>query len=269
MAQFEDLEVWRQIPPEEKLEMMARAHAKGLTTSLGVILLGSTCAIAFQEVSLMWGTILVSPIIFQMSASKAWRGLKPVKILRYLAARSAARRYAYTAQSSDLTMDLIFQGAIEEVIDESNAEEVLEAAARNVKATEAWITLFKDTVVVMSEKTGGAKSELVAPIDHKLLVDSNSLDGQDYSTSKEVYLTTVIPGLDTLAEEDTRTRYKLTSASPGALVVFEKKLLELKKKRELEAIKMAKMATADGAVEVAEESGGGDDFDNFTTMMTG
>ena len=191
MTPFEDLDVWRQVPPEEKLEMMARAHSHGLITSLGVILVGSTLAVCFQQVYLMWGALLFSPIFFQIAANRAWRSYMPKKILRYLAARSAARRYAYTAQATDLSMDLIFQGSMLEVIDETDAEAVLEAAARQVQETAVWITLFKDTVVIMSEKPGGAKSELALPIDHKLLIDSSSEDGKDYSSTKEVFLTVI------------------------------------------------------------------------------
>ena len=263
MINFDELDVWRQIPPEEKLEMMARAHSRGILTSLGLILTASTCAVAFQEVGLMWGAILFAPVVFQISASRAWRDLQPRKILRYLAARSAARRYAYSAQSTDLTLDLIFQGSIEELVDEDNAEAVLEAAARGVHETAAWITLFKDTVVVLSEKSGGAASELVQSIDHKLEVESNSLDGKDYSSTKELILTTITPGLEALAEEEIRTRYRLRSTSPGALVVFEKKLLELKKYREIDDMKRQQMIAP---AKTSEEL---DSFDNFQTVISG
>lgn len=262
MARFEDTEVWRQIPPEEKLEMMARAHSHGLMTAVGVILVGCTCAISFQTVSLMWGSILISPIIFQVAAGRAWRGLKPRSILRYLAARSAARRYAYSAQSEDLTLDLIFQGTIEQVVDPGDAEAMLEAAAKNIQETEAWITLFRDTVVIMSERAGGAKQELVHPIDHRLLIQSRSDDGKDYSTSKEVYLTTVQQIIDPLGESEVKTHYRLTSRSPGALVVFEKKLQELKQQRELDALKRSQIIAP---VETTEDPY--DSFDDFQTTL--
>lgn len=269
MSRFDDLEAWRQVPPEVKLEMMARAHSKGLLTALGTILVASTCAIALQEVLLMWAALCIAPIIFQFSANHAWRSIKPQSILRYLAARSAARRYAYTAKAEDLTLDLIFQGYMEPVIDPEDSAAVIQAAIDNLKDTEVWITLFRDTIVFMSEQPGGAKLEAVYPIDHKLSVASTSSDGEDYSLHKEVFITVTQKGLVNLGQEDTKTIFKVTSRYPAALVVFEKKIQEIKRMKAEDEGKRAALMTASSTAAERDLSTVEDDDDDFPMMDFG
>lgn len=228
MALFDDLEAWRQIPPEVKLELMARAHSKGLMVAVGTVLAASTCAVALKVVWLMWAALLFSPIIFQLSASTAWRGLKPSIILRYLAARSAARRYAYTAKSQELNLELIFPAIIEPIIDHDNPMSVLNASMSDMSTKEVWITLFTDCLVVMSEDHGGAKLDIAHILDHKINISSVSADGKDYSNEKELTISILKEGLTNFGEEDMTYNYKVTSKYPAALVVFEKKMIELK-----------------------------------------
>lgn len=215
MSAVDGKELWRQIPPEEKFALMARAHASGISAALIAIGLGSTLAVAFQVPWLMWGSMIVSPVMFQFAAGKAWRGLRPRIMLEYLAARSAARRYAYTANAKDLSVSLIFRGKMEQVFNKEEIMEELAAAVENAKEAEVWITLFKDAVVLMSEKPGGAKCELAHVLNEKVKVESRSSDGEDYSSSKEVYITI------TDRSQETR-KVKLTSSSPAAMIVFEK-----------------------------------------------
>ncbi len=235
MALNDDFEIWRLVPPEAKLEMMAKANSKGMMTALSVIVVGATCSMALEMVWFFWGALLCSPIIFQLSAGKAWRGLKPQTMLQYLAARSAARRYAYIAKSTNLTLDLIFPATLERVFDPNDVSGALEAAINKNKETEVWVALFKDTVVLMSEQLGGAKMEFAQSINDKLKVKSISESGGDYTNDKEVILTAIQPGIREHGEEDLEESIKITSRFPAALVVFEKKLQDLKLERQREA----------------------------------
>jgi hypothetical protein len=223
MQALDDSEAWRQVPPEVKLEIMSRAHSKGLMTSIGFIMIGCTCAVALKFVWFMWGALLLSPIIFQISANKAWRALRPATILRYLAAKSAARRYAYSAKARDLSLDLIFPATLQRIPDTNDVTATLEAAIQNNQETEVWVTLFKDTIVMMSEQIGGAKMEMAQKIDKYLDIDSVSESGKDYASDKEVLLTITTPSRHDI-HELIKNKYKLTSRYPAALVVFEKKV---------------------------------------------
>ncbi|NLF25570.1 MAG: hypothetical protein GX589_07945 [Deltaproteobacteria bacterium] len=211
-------DAWRQIPPEEKLAMMANANSKGLFAAITACIVGGTCAVALQEVWLFWGSLMASPLVYQYAAGKAWRSVKPATILRYLAARSAARRYAYSADSKDLELSLIFRANLERIYGEQHLQEALEAMVRNNKETEVWVGLFPDVVVMLSERPGGAALEFAQPLDDKLTIESQSASGQDYANDKELFLSAREKG-------NKITKIKLTSRFPGALVVFEKRLL--------------------------------------------
>lgn len=211
-------ELWRQIPPEEKLEIMARAQSKGILAGAVLILIGCTLAVGLHFEPLMWGAILVSPLIFQFAAGKAWRDLKPSVMLEYLAARSAARRYAFANQSKDLGLILIFRAHCEELFGDDRLNEALEAMAGDRAHMDVWVALFNDCVVLMTERLGGAELILAALANDRLTVSAESPEsGQEYAPDREVTLTA-----------KSRTghirRIKLRSRYPGALVVFERKL---------------------------------------------
>jgi len=50
MAQFDldNSDIWRQVPPEEKFELMARAHASGVFAAFIAVILSGTMAIGFK-----------------------------------------------------------------------------------------------------------------------------------------------------------------------------------------------------------------------------
>lgn len=227
MDAINDLDIWRQIPPEEKLAMMAKAQSKGLLMALLLIVIGCTCAVGLQIPSLIWGSLLSSPLVFQFTANRVWRDVKPATVLRYLAARSAARRYAFSQKSKDLDIKLIFRGKLERIFSDDNPQDALEAAiAKNLEA-EVWIALFPDTIVMISEARGGAKLEFGYPINEKLQMRSESESGQDYTNNKEIYLgypTTKLSDVLIGKSDEHYVNFKLTSPYPAALLVFEKRI---------------------------------------------
>lgn len=221
MRQLNSDEAWRQIPVEEKLEIMAKAHAKGLYSAALLVVVGATCAAALQQVWLLWTSLLGAPLAFQFSSGKAWRDMKPALMLRYLAARSAARRYAYAARSKALNLTLLFRGFLEPDFSEQDIEGKLSAMADDVHQTEVWIALFEDTIVMMSEQRGGAALEFSHPVNSRLAITSN--DDGGYSANKELRF--VYKDRD-----DRQHRFKLTSSFPAALVVFERQYQALLQK---------------------------------------
>jgi len=226
MEKIDSEELWRQIPPEEKLELMSKAHAKGIFDAVIAIIVASTIAVGLQLGWMMWASLLAAPFIFQFSTGRAWRGSKPRIILQYLAARSAARRYAFTHNAKDLGLNFMCKGHLEEQFDEDHAQEALEAAVQNTKDAEVWIALFNDALIMIEEGRGGANLRFAHLINNKLEVNGLSKGNSgEYSNDREVYLSYS-------HKREGNKRFKLTSKHAAALLVLEKKvnyLLENKK----------------------------------------
>lgn len=236
MEQLDINQLWRQVPPEEKFELMANAHSRGMTTALATILVGGTLAVCLKINWMLWGSILLSPVIFQGTASKAWRHLKPRVILEYLAARSAARRFAFSLNSNRLTVASLIRGNLEELFEHSDRSEELEAAFENRKQKDVWIALFYDVLVVISEQAGGAKLELGQLLARNIEVSGFSPSGQgEYTQDREIHLKV------TNSLGITRN-CKLSSKYPAALIVLEKQMskliLEAKKAADLVPIEI-------------------------------
>lgn len=200
---------------------MAQAHSKGVSTALVAIIIGATLAVGLKINFLMWGAILLSPIVFQGTASKAWRHLKPQVMLEYLAARAAARRFAFTLNSNKLTIASVVRGQIEPVLEHENQQEALEEQFENNHKKDVWITLFHDALVVISEQAGGAKLELGQLLNKNIEVSGESPSGQgEYANDREIHVKVSTPFGHS-------QRWKLTSRYPAAIVVFEKQMAQL------------------------------------------
>lgn len=218
MEAIDSTELWRFIPPEEKITLLTRAQTTGVSSALVTILVGATIAIGLQEVWVFWGSMLISPLIYQLTAGRAWRGHRPRLMLEYLAARSAARRYAYSANSKDLSIDLLFRGTLKEEFEKDELNEVLSDSIFGNSEAAVWIALFTDAIVIMEEKQGGAALRLGHLINDKLSVKGNN-DG--YENDLEVSLQSIDKRMD-------GKRIKISSHCPAALTVFLKKTLEYK-----------------------------------------
>lgn len=225
MKAINDTDAWRTIPPEVKLELMNRSHARGIAAAAGMILLAASVAIGLQMPWIFWGSFFLSPVIFQIISGKAWRRVKPQTVLRYLAARSAARRYAFTANANDLQLHLIMEGKLERIYNPDEEAEIYDSESiPDIKPKDVWIVVFADVVVMLEERRGGARVAFISLLDENLNISSDSPDGEEYSRNKAILLSLHIKS------SDSQIRYRVTSKYPGALIVCEKKMLELKKR---------------------------------------
>lgn len=202
--------------------MMARAQSRGILTAFIAILICSTMAVGFQMPWLLWGSLVISPFVFQFATGKAWRDHRPKVLLEYLAARAVTRRYAFAVSAKDLGLKLIFKGRIEEEYSDSNVQDALDRAFESQRDTDVWVTLFNDAVVVISERYGGARCELASPFNDRLMVESVNESKTEYSRGKTVIITLTDRTL-------VKRRFRLTSRYPAALVVFEKQIQQLLK----------------------------------------
>lgn len=213
-------DIWKQIPPEEKLQMMASAHASGTFAALGYILVLATLSVGFRQPWVFWFALLSAPMIFQFNAGRAWRSHRPRAMLEYLAARTAARRYAFVVKGDDLTIRLMFRGELEHLFESDNLLDELNADIDNKKHRDVWIALFGDSVVMMSERVGGAELQFGCVLDDKLTVLAENTDGRDYSNEKSLILEHTDKAFGT-------RRVRIRSEYPAALVVFEKRIVQL------------------------------------------
>lgn len=224
--QPEHQDIWRIIPPEEKLAMMARAQASGVMGCVVVIVTASTLAIALKASWLLWSSFVLAPFVFQYAAGKMWRDLRPRAMLEYLAARSASRRYAFANKAHDLGVQLMLKGTIKQQFKADEVMESIEAAVENNLEAAVWITLFNDSVVMIKEQMGGAALAFAHNINDRLEVLGKSPVGEDdYSSRREV----IVRYKD--RKNDEIREFMVTSRYPAALVVFEKRLKSLLEKK--------------------------------------
>ena len=218
MDAIDSNELWRFIPPEEKIMLLTKAQTTGVSSSLIAILIGATIAVGIQEIWIFWGSMIICPLFYQLTAGRAWRGHRPRIMLEYLAARSAARRYAFSANSKDLTIDLLFRGSMREDFVNEDLNQALEGSIFGNRESAVWIALFTDAIVVMEEKPGGASLRMSHLINDKLSISANS---EGYESDLEITLQSVDKRMD-------GKRITLTSEYPAALTVFLKKSKEFK-----------------------------------------
>lgn len=214
MEILDSAELWRRIPPEEKFELMSRAQAKGVSAALSLIVVAGTCAVGFRTNLIFWVSFLLAPLVFQLAAGRAWRRIRPMVMLEYLAARSAARRYAFTAGGKELTVTMIFRGTLERHL--RHHDEELDEREGRKEITKVWISLFPDSLVIMSEGTRGANLEYC-----QLLKERCQIEGEQVGRGQ--YEVRIVKGDSSTNIE---TSIILRSKHPGALLVFSKKLQE-------------------------------------------
>lgn len=250
MDAIDSNELWRFIPPEEKITLLTKSQTTGVSSALIAIVVGATIAVGLQEVWVFWGSMLISPLIYQLTAGRAWRGHRPRLMLEYLAARSAARRYAYTANSKDLSMNLMFRGTLKEEYENDDLNEALSNSIFGNKEAAVWIALFTDAVIIMEENQGGATLRLGHLINDKLSVIGNT---EGYENDLEVTLKSVDKKMD-------GKKITLSSHCPAALTVF------LKKTQEFKELYKTKNSGAIMALPGADIPGADDEADIFSKL---
>jgi len=193
------------------LLVLHQAQSGGAIAALILIFAASGMAIGFQFPWIFWGSLMVSPVVYKTISDGRFKRYKSNLMLIYLGARSAARRYAYKHNASDLSVLLLFRGELakgdETLFDTDEIEDS--------QLVPVWIALFHDTVVVIGEGVGGARLYFAHNLAKGLSVQGRSPQGEgDYSRSRVV----------TLKSDRYAGFYHFRSDTPAALVVFEKKL---------------------------------------------
>lgn len=214
---------WNSVALEERIELISRAHGEGIVAAIAFIALMGSAAYGFDQIWILFGSFFGSMLVVPLFSSYCWRRGKPELILKYLAARSIARRYAYGCSITDLDIILIFRGFIEETF-RNQEEELLRKSSESIdldspgkEIKEVWICLMRGGVVTMSERSGGAKLEFVSTIERDMTCKKATT--QDDAPEGALAITGT--------GQHRNRRILLWSNYPAAQYVFERKLLKL------------------------------------------
>ena len=181
--------IWETVPAEEKENMFFRAQAEGMLKSFFFLMLTIAVALGTEQYWLIILGALTSTLIMPSSTEKQWRIQKPSTIVKYLAARSVAKRYAYGYGLKRLEILLVMRGDIQEVLDKFASD--IDIQATDAMAfihgslshkKEVWICLLQSGLVVMSERAGGAKLEFISNYDkgvNSKYIPIGSVDAND------------------------------------------------------------------------------------------
>lgn len=152
-------QTWWMIPPEEKSQLLHQAQAYGVEFCCIVTIMCCTVAFSLHVPWLMLGTALLTPMLYQTSASRLWAELKGKTILRYFFASEAAKRFALTLDCNDISLAMIFRGTAQTSKDKTpdgisvlpfTEEETSTTSEKNV-----WVSLFANSILVFSESDTG------------------------------------------------------------------------------------------------------------------
>ncbi len=179
--------VWSSISNEEKEGLLARAQASGIIASLVFISFTTFAAIDFNQYWLILAGVFSSIIIIPLFANSTWRTEKTAKILRYLAVRSVARRYAYGFGLRRLEITSLMQGHLQLIeglpdMPVDSADFDIKQFLKNEKKP-VWICLLQSGLVVISEKAGGAKLEFIANFDKNIETQYLPLNSENKSNA--------------------------------------------------------------------------------------
>lgn len=251
MEAIDSKELWRFIPPEEKIALLTNAQTQGVSAAICAILICGTISVGIQEIYLFYASFFIAPLIYQLSAGRAWRGLRPRVMLEYLAARSAARRYAYSANVKDLSVKLMYRGSIKECFYKEELNDVFEKNVFGHNIKPVWISLFPDGIIIMEESMGGAELMFSHLINDKITFKGSS---EGYDNDLEITINSTDKRYD-------NRYFVLTSIYPAAQTVFMKKFEEYKEVYQMRmdpaAAKQKKKAKAEA-----------EDDDNLFASMT-
>lgn len=219
-------DVWQKIPPEEKLQLLARAQSTGISTIFVLLMFTGSMAVGLKSPWIFWGSFFAVPFVFQMAAAKSWRIVKPKAVVEYTAARATASVYANQVHGHDLNPTLVFKGTLERSSQEEgdlSADTFIEEDVMPRGPVPVWVTLFPDSLVMFSESPHGSRKEFACSIFDELTISS---EGMDDITNPDKR---ILVALKNKAGDE--SQWTLRSDYPASLVACERKLHSAIEKR--------------------------------------
>ncbi len=203
-------EIWQSVSLEERLELISRSQASGLIASLVTVFMVGSIAYGLDKISLLVVAFGCAFFTFPLFSSHTWRTGKPSLILAYLAVRTVARRYAYGFDLPNIDIILIYRAKMQPLFATTEEEYAhnkknFDSGSSTRSETPVWVVLMRSGILLLSEKTGGAKLEFVSPIVHDTAIEEYTenlrmgesactIQGSGVSKGKSVLLKTKYKG---------------------------------------------------------------------------
>jgi hypothetical protein len=153
-------QTWWMVPPDEKSKLLQQAQAYGVEFCCIVMVLCCTVAFSLRFPWLMLGIALLTPVLYQTTASRLWTELKAKTTIRYFFASETAKRFALTLDCDSLSLAMIFQGTTQTIEQENSGDTPLlpfpeENTSSTTSQKNVWISLFSNSLFVVSESDTG------------------------------------------------------------------------------------------------------------------
>ena len=175
-------DIWERIPPEERLELLATAQARGIEAALLLLLMAFSASLGLHTPWIFFGSLLFTPFAFQIMSRKSWRVLKPHPMLEYLTSRSTARVYASLNGARDLDPSLMFRAELQPEFTDDAIEDMPSDALEKPAPKPVWVSLFPDTIVIASESPSGSRLELGHSLFKNFSISAEGFDEESDSS---------------------------------------------------------------------------------------
>ena len=209
-------DIWGRIPPEERLEVLANAQAKGVQAALLLLLMAFSVALGLKLPWVFFGSLLLVPFAFQIMSSKAWQMAKARPMLEYAAARATARLFALSSGARYVEPALMFRAELQPSISgvdlDSSDDELLEKPT----AKPVWVSLFPETIVIAAEGQSGARLELAHSLFANFSITAEGFEEGDESDGKSL-------SIEVESHPGTVSRWSLRSRHPATLLACERR----------------------------------------------
>jgi hypothetical protein len=222
-------DIWGRIPPEERLEVLADAQAKGVQAALLLLLMAFSVALGFKRPWIFFSSLLLAPFAFQIMSSKAWNMAKARPLLEYAAARATARLFALNAGARSVEPALMFRAELQPSVAGDDFDITDEELLEKPTAKPVWVSLFADTIVIAAEGPKGARLELAHSLFANFSITAEGFEEGDESGSKRL-------SIEVESRPGTVSRWTLDSRHPATLLACERraKAYIVRHQRELE-----------------------------------
>jgi hypothetical protein len=217
-------ELWLKVPEEERRELLTYAQSRAVETCALFTLIGFSTAIGLQTPWLLLAILVLLPITYQIVSGRLWRELKPQTLVRYFVAGSTAQQFAEQLHSRDPSLKLIFRGSLQTIpvkddIPPETQEQFAEELREEIPAPcDVWISLFPDSLVIISEGDNGAQLEFAHSTlqNFAVALDTPEEAGAEHAANRLLIQTT---------DEDIVTgRWVLSSPHTETLLACERKI---------------------------------------------
>jgi hypothetical protein len=217
-------EMWPKVPEEERQQLLAYTKSKALENCALLTVIGCSTAIGLQMPAILLVVLVTLPVLYQVVAARLWLEVKPRTLIQYFVASLTASQFAQSLNSADPSVKLIFKGFLQPVpVQDDVPPETQERFAEELEAEvpaprEVWISLFPDSLVMISESAAGAQLEF----GHSTLRDfAVALDTPDETDPTQVESRLLI---QTTKDDSVTGRWLLSSPYPSMLVACERKI---------------------------------------------